>query len=215
MVEKAKIHILDKGGNKTGDPIKVMFNPTEYTFGATGVVPTPKDGGATKVQFTRVNVDDFSVTLHFYTYEKTGESRDVRKEIEKIASLVVPTVEGKKTKQPPICLFCWGNFTYKGFVYKLVQKFTMFLSTGIPVRAEVTVTFKAHISKEEDAIFTGKEACRKLWTVKAGDRLDLIAYNTLLDVNQWDKIAQLNNIADPMAFPTENDIGRIIVIPDL
>lgn len=208
MAEKGLIHILDKAGNETGNSIKVMYNPTEYTFSTTAEI---KNKGS-NIQFKRVNVDDFTVTLFFDTYEK---KTDVRKEIDKIAKLVVPTVEKKKTRQPPLCLFCWGGFAYKGIIYKILQKFTMFLDSGIPVRANVTVTFKSVITKEEDAQFKGKDACRKLWTVKTGDRLDLIAHSTLLDVNHWRKIAEANNILDPMHFPTPDDIGRTIVIPDI
>lgn len=211
MAEKAEIHILDSNGSSVKEKIQAMFNPTEYSFSTKAEVT----GTGKNVQFKKVNVDDFKVTLFFDTYEKKGDEQDVRKQVEKIATLVVPTVEGKQTKQPPLCLFCWGNFVYKGIIHQVDQKFTMFVNTGIPVRAQVSVTFKAVITPEEDAKLKGKEACRKLWTVKAGDRLDLIAHKMLRDVNQWRKIAALNGIADPMAFPAADDIGKTIIIPDI
>jgi len=202
MIEKAKIKLLD-----TGEEIPVMFNPGEYSVTATGQL----SGKGTCLQFKKVDVGDFIVPLFFDTYERRT---DVRKEIEKITSLVMPTVAGKKTKQPPVCLFFWGNFSYKGIIYKIDQKFTMFLETGIPVRAELSVTFKSIVTPEEDAKFSGREACRKVWTVKSGDRLDLIAYKTLKDASLWRKIAEVNNIIDPRIFPTNNDIGKQIIIPD-
>lgn len=202
MVEKAKIKRLD-----TGKEIAVMFNPSEYSVTATGQLT----GEGTRLQFKRVNLEDFSIPLFFDTYEK---QTDIRKEIEGLTSLVMPTVEGKKTKQPPVCLFMWGGFSYKGIIYKIEQRFTMFLSTGIPVRAEVTVTFKSIVTTDEEAQLKGKEACRKLYQVKSGDRLDLIAYRTLKDVSQWRKIAEANNITNPILYPQDDDIGTQIVIPD-
>lgn len=202
MAEKAKIKRLD-----TNEEITVMFNPTEYSLTATGQL----SGEGTCLQFKRVNLEDFSIPLFFDTYEK---QTDVRKEIKNLTALVMPTVEGKTTKQPPVCLFIWGGFSYKGIIYKIGQKFTMFLSSGIPVRAEVTVTFKSIVTTEEDAQLKGKEACRKLYQVKGGDRLDLIAYRTLKDVSLWRKIAEANNITNPILYPQDDDIGSQIVIPD-
>ena len=161
--------------------------------------------------FNKVNLEDFTVKLIFDTYD---DKTDVRKQTNEIGKLVMPTVEGQKKKKPPICLFVWGNFTYKGVIYKLSQKFTLFLSDGTPVRAELNVTFKAVVTPQEYAKNMGMEACRKAWTVKSGDRLDLIANETLKDPALWRKIAKENNIDNPLSFPKDIDIGKILIIPD-
>lgn len=201
-VEKAKIIVID-----TGEEIPVMFNPSSYTISTTA--QTSGEGSA--IQFDRINVGDFSVSLFFDTYEK---QTDVRKETKKIVSLLMPTVEGQETRRPSICRFVWGSFGYKGIINKVDQNFTMFLESGLPVRANLTVVFKSVITSQEDAQFKGREACRKLWTVKSGDRLDLIAFNTLKDPAQWRKIAKANMIINPLSFPTEEDLGRVLIIPD-
>ena len=209
MVEKAKIKIID-----TGEEIDAMFNPTDYTISSTGTVKTKKNS---KPFFNKVDVDDFVVTLLFDTYEKHGNiaaGTDVRNITKKISSLVMPLIEGVKKKQPPTCLFIWGKFKYKGIIYKVSQKFTMFLPNGRPVRAELTVTFQSVMTNEEYAKNMGIEACRKFWTVKSDERLDLIAHKALKDVTQWRKIADENNINNPLAFPKDEDIGRLLIIPD-
>lgn len=208
MVEKAKIIVLDNDGRKI-DEIPVMFNPRDYSVSTEAEL----NGEGSGIQFKKVNIPDFTVTLFFDTYEDSA-NQDVREKTQKISELVVPTVEKKDTKQPPVCIFSWGGFGYKGILYKLAQKFTMFLSTGTPVRAELTLTFKSVVTKQEDALFKGQEACRKLWLVKEGDRLDLIAAKTLKDSSQWRKIADENNISNPMMFPAKDDIGRTLKIPD-
>jgi nucleoid-associated protein YgaU len=202
MAEKALIKVLD-----TGEDIPVMFNPKEYTFSSVAQVT----GEGSQIQFQKVNVEDFTVTLFYDTYEK---QTDVRNEIKKITDLVTPTVAGQSTKQPPTCIFAWGGFGYKGIIHKISQRFSMFLSSGIPVRAEITLIFKSVITREEDAQFRGREACRKVWIVKTGDRLDWIAQSTLKDPKEWRKIAEANQITNPLAFPSSADIGRTLIIPD-
>lgn len=206
MAVKAKIIVLDNN-EKITDEIEVMYNPREFSVSAKGQL----NGEGSNLEFKEVTVEDFTVNLFFDTYQ---EQSDVRLKTEKITSLILPKVEGKEVKKPPVCLFSWGGFAYKGVIYRVEQKFTMFLTTGIPVRSELSVTFKSVASKEQKAIFAGKEACRKLWTVKSGDRLDLIAFRALKDPAQWRKIAIANQISNPWSFPEGKDIGRVLIIPD-
>lgn len=202
----AKIIVLD--GNETiTKEIEVMYNPRDFSVAATAQV----GGDSGNVQFDKVTLDDFTIELFYDTYQQKS---DVRLLTQEITSLVLPSVEGKEVKKPPVCLFSWGGFAYKGIISRVQQKFTMFLTTGIPVRSELTVTFKSVASQKQLEIFSGKEACRKLWTVKAGDRLDLIAFRALKDPLQWRKIATVNNIINPLSFPEGKDIGRVLVIPD-
>lgn len=209
MVEKAEIHLLDKDGKKSTKTIKVMYNPTEYTFSESAELDKKENG---QKEFKKIKRDDFTVTLFFDTYET---KEDVRNKTKELADLLRPSVPGQEKNRPNICLFAWGEFAYKGLVTKVDQKFIMFNDKGIPVRAEVAVKFESHESDEEIKDNSGTEACRKLWTIKAGDRLDIIAHFALRDVNQWRKIAEINEIMDPMIFPEEKHIGQTIVIPDI
>jgi len=205
MVEKAVIRILE--GPQQGEEIQVMFNPTEYSV-STNVEMSGEGRG---IQFQRVGMETFSISLFYDTYES---QTDVRDETDQIVSLTMPAVELRETSRPPYCNFIWGGFSYSGIISNVDQRFTMFLESGIPVRAELSVTFKRVESIEEDLRNRGREACRKVWTVKTGDRLDLIAFNALKNPAQWRKIAESNNINNPLAFPTDDDIGRMLVIPD-
>lgn len=204
MVVKAKIQVRE--GPDKGE-IEVMFNPKDYTVSTT--VQTTGEGS--KIQFNEVKMPEFSVPLFFDTYEKQGAERDVRKLTEKIAKLTTPTVTKKNIKTPPECLFVWGGFSYQGIIVKVDQKFTMFLESGVPCRAELAVTFKSNVTKEK---FTSKTSSRKMYIVKSGDRLDLIAHRMLKDATLWRKIADENSIDNPLVFPRDSDIGRILLIPD-
>ncbi|MFM9327201.1 peptidoglycan-binding protein LysM [Paenibacillus mesotrionivorans] len=203
MAEKAKIFPVGTGGG----PIEVMFNPNEYTVSFEGKYT----GEQNNKQFQISEMPEFKVSLFYDTYE---QRRDVRKETVKLTSLLDPKVSGKNTRKPPDCMFVWGGFTYRGLLSRIEQKFTMFLENGVPVRSLLDVTF---ITNEPDKVVEdnkGLNACRKLWVVKSGDRLDLIAGEALKDPGAWRRIAELNKIANAIGFPGKNDVGRTLVIPD-
>ncbi|MDP4181343.1 MAG: peptidoglycan-binding protein LysM [Bacillota bacterium] len=206
-IEKAKIFYEDDSGS---NHIEVMFNPNEYTVS----YEAKYNGENDKKQFKITQMPEFKVSLFYDTYEKNGTGEDVRKETNKIVLLMKPSSSKKKTKLPPECVFSWGLFNYRGVVTRVDQRFTMFLGNGIPVRAIVDVTFTSNLLDKEVDVFKGLEACRKLWTVKSGERLDLIANAALKDPLKWRKIAEANNIVNPVGFPGSDDIGRILLIPD-
>jgi len=204
MAEKAKIIPLDLPGE---GPIEVMFNPNEYTI----AFEATYTGEDEKKQFKKTEIPEFRISLFYDTYEKR---KDVREETNKITSLLYPKVSGKSTKKPPVCLFVWGGFKYRGIIKKVEQKFTMFLQNGVPVRSLLDVTFETKELVMKVQKDKGMEACRKLWVVKSGDRLDLIANQALNDPLKWRKIAEINKIVNPFSFPSKNDFGRTLVIPD-
>ncbi|MBI3284920.1 MAG: peptidoglycan-binding protein LysM [Burkholderiales bacterium] len=202
MLEMAKIVVQN-----TREEIPVMYNPTELCLNKTVMV----QGEGANIQFQRVNNDDLTVSLFFDTYES---KTDVRSITNKIVALTVPSVGTNVRKEPPVVVFTWAGPLFTGIIVKLDQKFTMFLSSGIPVRAELTVTFKSVLTEEEDLQSRGYFNCRQLWQVKESDRLYLIAQDTLGDATQWRLIASYNDIYDPLNFPQRKDIGRKLVIPD-
>jgi len=204
MVEKAKIRVLE--GPDKGD-IDLMFNPIDYSVKK----EVQKTGKNSNIQFNSTDISEFSIKLFFDTYEK---KTDVREVTEKIVSLLKPSIKGKHTQRPPICLYVWGSFSYRGVVTKADQKFLLFLENGIPVRSELNVTFSSVLIKEEEVQMSSKSESRKLWVVKSGDRLDLIAFAALKDPAQWRRIAVANEINNPLSFPKPQDIGRKLIIPE-
>ncbi|MEY8199869.1 MAG: hypothetical protein RPS47_11565 [Colwellia sp.] len=204
MVSKASIINVDQGNEK----IEVMFNPQEYEL-ITSAKYSSKNGN---LQYNRSDLEDFTVALFFDSYEQAS---DIREQTKKIAKLAIPTVVGTNTKRPPICIFSWGGFTYRGVVSKVQQKFIMFLPSGVPVRAELQVTFTSWLSDKDETEYSGKEACVKIWKVRAGDRLDLIANEALNNPALWRLVADANRIDDPLFFPAADDIGKHLMIPDI
>jgi hypothetical protein len=203
-LRKAIIKNLSSEG---GGEIEVMYNPTEYTS-ATEILIS-KVG--TTLQFERLESPTFTVNLFFDTYE---QMTDVRAATRKITDLQTPVGPGAK-REPPTCLFMWGGFSYEGLVKRVEQRFTMFLPTGVPCRADLTVTFEQVVSAIQAVQNAGLDNCPKLHTVAQGERLDLIAVRELGNASAWLQIADLNDIDDPLSFPSQSQIGRVLIIPDL
>jgi nucleoid-associated protein YgaU len=53
----------------------------------------------------------------------------------------------------------------------------------------------------------------KVRSIKAGDRLPLIAAEVYGDPRLWRLIAEANEIDDPLRFPKPQDVGRVILVP--
>lgn len=206
----AQIHI-ENSKNTTkrvnSQVIDVMYNPEELSFSQHATV----DGVGNNVWFSRTDPDELVVTLFFDSYE---EGIDVRKKTDDILALTEPWPVQGKLSVPPTVKFIWDSNVFTGIVTRVDQKFTMFLPSGAPVRADLTVTFKEVLTDAADQRAQGFDNCRQLWTVSATDRLDSIAYTTLGDRTQWRLIAYANGIYDPIAFPGPQWTGRAIAIPD-
>ncbi len=52
-----------------------------------------------------------------------------------------------------------------------------------------------------------------VWTVKTGDKLPAIAAKVYGDPRLWRPIADANAIDNPLRFPRQSDLGRLIVVP--
>jgi len=203
MLEKAKIIV-----QSTSETIPVMYNPTELSLNKSVVV----QGEGSNIQFQRVNDDDLVVNLFFDTYD---DRSDVRRYTDKIAALTKPTVGTGMRKEPPTVVFSWAGALFTGLIVRLEQKFTLFLESGVPVRAELGVTFKSVLTPQQDLAARGYFNCRQFWTVAENDRLYLIAQQALGDASLWRLIADANDIYDPLNFPLPTDIGKTLVIVDL
>jgi hypothetical protein len=203
MLEKAKIIV-----QPTAETIPVMYNPTELSLNKSVLV----QGEGSNIQFQRVNDDDLVVNLFFDTYDS---KTDVRRYTDKIAALTQPTVGTGMRKEPPTVVFSWAGALFTGMIVRLEQKFTLFLESGVPVRAELGVTFKSVLTPKQDLAAQGYYNCRQFWTVSENDRLYLIAYHALGDASLWRLIADANDIYDPLNFPAPTDIGKTLVIIDV
>jgi hypothetical protein len=204
-LERAKINVLD--GPDANTAIDVCFNPKDYTLDKSVTYDQSKSfSDAPEPEFKAPVPMTLSVTLQFDSYEERVSVRDkwVRR-IEKLTMMGVvelkknATKDDKKNARPPMILFVWGRFSFKGVVTKLTQKYTMFLSDGTPVRAECDLTIQNVSSRDVDTgtSLTASSGSTRSVSVGPNDRIDLIAAKELGDAGRWAEIAAFNDIIDP------------------
>ncbi|NHN32420.1 CIS tube protein [Paenibacillus agricola] len=201
-LKKAKIIAYKKKGEET---IEVLFNPNEYALDTSNNYTFKKvpNMGMPMGQFVNGGTTSLSMDLFFDTYEKGTDVRDLTKQIAQLLDIDVG--------HPPFVRFVWGSIDFKGVLEKVSQKFTMFLDSGIPVRATLKVTFKSNTTQKEQAATVPPEAAgqTKQKMVKEGDQLWMTAYAEYQDPKQWRGIADANGIDNPRKLKA----GRRITVP--
>jgi hypothetical protein len=193
----------------TGAPIRVMFNPEEYTLTRQATWADARVPGLESplVQFINGGIDTLSMNLFFDT---TEDNRDVRLHIDLLTKLLELD---PKNDAPPVILFVWGSLTFPCVIEALSRNFTMFDSKGIPLRATVTVTFRGSNPLE---LLIAKNPFRSLdherkHIVKAGETLSQIAWQEYQDASLWRLIAQENKIDNPRKLQA----GQVLLVPPL
>ena len=209
-LEKATISVRDPDPQKDSEikQIKVLFNPEKYSLERNAV--WEEKGRQKTLEFVGISRKSFSVELLFDTFEQAS---DVRTYTSEIVGLLDATVDYKGKKVPPVCLFSWGGFHFRGIVEKVTQNFTIFLSDGTPARAVLTVGFKQFDYPSEQARGSPPGDPTTVRTVKQGDSLSLIAAQEYGDPALWRIIADANPAL--ASNPRTLTPGSPIVIPAL
>ena len=214
-LEKLKIKPLDAQLNETGEVIEAMYNPNELTietrnqFQRTAMpgLPTPV------TQYVSGQTQTISLSLFFDTYEKR---EDVRNHTGKVVNLLKVN---SKIHAPPVCVFEWGGSIagdkakFKGVIDSVSQKFAMFLDSGIPVRATLSVSISEYKTIKEQLKDIGLESAdrTKRRVFKQGDSLWLLASTEYGDPADWREIAEENKIDNPRLVAP----GTELTIPPL
>jgi len=209
-LEKAIISVRDPDPQKDTEikQIKVLFNPEKYSLEKSAA--WEEKGKKKTLEFVGISRKSFSIELFYDTYEA---GKDVRDYTNEIVQLMDPTVDYKGKKVPPVCVFSWGGFNFRGIVEKVTQNFSLFLNSGIPVRAALTVGFKQFNYPSEQARGNPPGDPTKIRIVKDGETLNLIAAREYGDPSLWRVIADANK--ERIANPRILTAGMALVIPAL
>jgi len=205
-LEKAKIIVERSNRQQT---IEVLFNPNEYTIQMANTFKWHKVPGLSVPigKFISGDGAKLNMDLFFDTYEK---GIDVRNYSSQVANLL--NVD-KDLHAPPICKFVWGPMSFRGVLVSVTQKFTMFLDSGTPVRAKLSVAFHKCQSVEEQFRETPRQSSdrTKQRTLKQGEHLWMIAGEEYEDPRFWRAIARANGIDNPRVL----EPGMRLTIPPL
>lgn len=201
---KATIRRYIPGG---GDEVKVPFNPTEYQLAQSNQFAEVAIPGlaAPLLQYGRGNARTLSMQLFFDTFE---QGTDVREHTQKIVRLLEIQEE---THAPPVIEFTWGELQFVGVLEQANQRFTLFLGSGVPVRATVDITIKEFWDDKLQGGRTKRQTAdfAKRYVVRRGDTLSGIAGRLYANPASWRPIAEENNMDNPLDLQP----GRALAIP--
>ena len=192
-----------------GQPIPVLFNPTQYSLDSSNqIAEIPIPGLGTPIlQYVRGNTRALAVELFFDTYE---QQTDVRDHTDQVYGLLEVDSD---THAPPICTFTWGDFNLRCLVERIGGRFTLFLSDGTPVRATLNVSLKEFVDVAVEVRRNPIQSAdhQKIVTVTRGDTLSSIAADQYGDPALWRPIATANGIDNPRRL----EGGQVLAIPAL
>lgn len=234
MLAKAQVQRLTASGTAVGDAINVQFNPAEYTLSkANQFAEIAVPGlGSPMLQFIRGQSETLALDLFFDSTDAGGTGADavsVTERTDKFYRLI--RIE-KHSHAPPVVLFSWGagsfpgartydslagqsRFGFKGVLDSVRQRYTMFSSQGVPLRAVLSVVLKEYKTLAEQIAELNRESPdrSKAHVVEAGQTITRIAE---LDTEgsrdagaDWRRIAEWNGIDDPLAL----EPGRVLHLP--
>jgi nucleoid-associated protein YgaU len=189
--------------------VPVMFNPPEYQlehsnhFAEVGLPGL----GSSLVQFVRGSAQTLTTTLFFDTSD-TGI--DVRTH----TALVVRLTDlSPHTHAPPRLLFLWGSLAFPCVLERVSQRFTLFNPVGLPLRAELGVSFRGDDALETVLAKIPLESTDKTKTrvLRVGETLTSVAGEEYGDPSRWRSIALASAVDDPFTCPP----GTVLTVPAL
>lgn len=209
-LQKGKFYNADTNA----EVVTCHFNPDQLTLTKSNTWNRSQAAGSNMADMTfgGEGPQQLQMKLIFDTYEARA---DVRGSTNKILELM-QAPQGQTDARPPHVEFGWGQFrSFRGVVTSFSQTFTLFLETGIPVRASVQLTLQEVPKGTASSRGAGQNpssratGVRKVRTVQPGDTLDLLAAQELGEASAWRRIADFNNVEDPRRLRP----GMTLLIP--
>src|SRR3954447_10532018 len=209
--ELAKATVVPLDGGAAGTAFEVLFNPTEYSVEYSAAFAETALPGLNNpiIQFVNGNAQVLTMDLLFDTFTDHG-STDVSAVTKPFIDMVL--VDGD-LHAPPRVQFRWGEFVFTAVVEKISQRFTMFRSDGIPVRATLSVTFKQYQTLADQLNNPRRNSADKTKrrVFEAHDSIWLLAAREYGQPRYWRLIATENDIDDPRRI----EPGRVLVLPPI
>lgn len=196
------------------DSFRVLFNPSEYTLTRSNVwnqIQPPGNSRPT-TSFRAGNPDQLSLSLFFDGTGAAGKTGSIRPDVDKLLELLRYQGDGHK---PRYVKLIWGGasggLSFQCYLKTASVAFTLFASTGEPLRAKVQATFE-EVLDPDDRIAGDRRASpdlRRVWHVKDGESLDLIAHRAYGDVRYWRELARANGLDNPRSLVA----GTTLLLP--
>ena len=224
-LQKAKLLYMVPGRQGSPKSIECQFNPQTLSitksahWHSAAIDPLSGDEidvdelNAPTLIFGGGSSAQFSLDLIFDT--TILGNQDVRGFTNQLLSLTLKGAgdSAKPDDPPPVVQFIWGDMMLFMAVIVHVQiTYTLFLASGIPVRARASVKFQQAFDTDAPKGSqnpTSRTDPRKTHIVQQGDRLDYLAYLEYGSSARWRDIAEANHLENPLDLRP----GQILALP--
>jgi Contractile injection system tube protein/LysM domain len=228
--QKAKFQRLDKNFLPEKE-IEVLFNPTEFTLNKGAQIAEVAIPGLDKpiLQFVRGQSETLSVDLFFDSTE--SGMGDLAKPVTLYTDQFYQLIKiDPEAHAPPVCNFQWSDsgfpgssmdsrwatqsrFGFQCVVESVRQRYTLFSTLGVPLRATLTVSLREYktLDQQIDEIGYHSPDHTRTHVIQRGETLARIAEQAYDDPAQWRVIADHNGIDDPLDLKP----GAVLELPPL
>ncbi len=228
-LQMAQFQRLKPNGTADGPPLRVQYNPTEYTLNkGAQIAEVPIPGLDSPIlQFVRGQTETLTLDLFFDTTE-AGMGANATPVTGKTDPFYRLIKIDSASHAPPILLFTWGGkefpghrsygqqgsqsrYGFKCLVESVRQRYTLFSPDGIPLRATLTVTLREYKTLAEQIRELNLQSAdhTKAHVVQQGDTLSRIAWEAYGDATAWRRVAEFNGLDDPLELKP----GMVLEIP--
>jgi LysM repeat protein len=195
-----------------GPQIDCYFNPTEYSISKSNEWTYKKVTGNAlpHAEFSGGNPRQMELSLLLDQTLFVGKMT-VQAATDALFKMMEPpagTSGGGTKAAPPFLVFEWGKVvSFKAVCTSLTVAYKLFKPTGEPIRAEVKMTLKQTepaSTKSSNGANKGQNPTTRanagfgVHTVRDGDTLPSIAYQTYGDATRWRIIAEANDVDNPL-----------------
>jgi Contractile injection system tube protein/LysM domain len=191
---------------ETGDGLDVHYNPNQVRLNKAVVLTAAAQQAAPHGSPPHfINTHTRTLTFQL-TLDAWSTGKDVTAAVTQIQSWMNPTTESLQpghTPAPATIEFEWWNDPepFVGVIAQANATYTLFDSTGLPVRATVDISIsELPQTPPRQNPTSGSPGGGRSVLVREGDTLAGIAYRQYGDPTLWRGLALANHITDPLAL---------------
>ncbi|QKW09303.1 LysM peptidoglycan-binding domain-containing protein [Streptomyces sp. NA04227] len=193
------------------------FNPAQLSLSQRTqwkATPTAAVRDGSKPEFLGAEPREMTVEIFLDSSTKPN-GNTVLKKVDSLLGCCKVTAKSIAAKKPspPWVVFQWGSFStarFTAYVSSIEATYTLFGTTGIPIRATCQVHLVEIPGKTKGQNPTsGALTAQRVHRVVAGDSLQSLAWREYGSATAWRTIAEANGIDDPSRLPA----GAELVLP--
>lgn len=201
-----------------GAPIPCLFNPSQLSITRSNTWTASERAGRDVPTMTYAGAKNGTMSFEvFFDTTDTGkavtEHTDALMRLMNVDVTIAGSDEDTGKLRPQTVVFNWGSLkSFEAIISSLTVTLNYFSPTGVPLRAKVPITLTQY--KQENLYPPQNPTSGTPWPhgvhrVAPGETLDRIAAKHFADPNAWRRIAEANDIDDPLTLRP----GTLLAIP--